>query len=248
MKKRILIVVYALLLCVTICFAWLSNSRVNYVEDIQVQFPQGALTISNPEVDGIIGRVNENGQFEKVNVLTIDSKSMVPGSGQKFQIRLKNLAETKAQKIKLGVAIKVWTPDTAAAADDETRLTESVNSADALDMIYLSVIKNAAIGGGANNGDLFDSENSVSVRLSEATVMGSAEEKTYFLWVCGDGNEIVVPAITASGSGNQPANTAETTGELGNYNVTINCSFEFDPEATAEHQNVKIEALAFRVE
>lgn len=255
MKKRILIVVYALLLCVTVCVAWLSNSRINYVKEILVDFPDGALTIGNPDVAGVIGRIDESGQFQRVDTLTFDPKSMVPGSGQNFQIRLKNMAESRTQKIKLGVAIKVWTPEVNTVADGDAGVTESVNEADVLDMIYLSVIKNASTGSGNNEVENFDSENSISVRLGQASAIGEAKEKTYFLWVCGDGNEIIVPAKAQSDSesgettGTTESETeSETEIPIEDFDITINCSFGFDPDATAEHQNVKIQALAFRVE
>ena len=253
MKKRILIVVYALLLCVTICFAWLSNSRVNYVKNINVDYKNGALTIGHAGVKGVIGRIDENGNFQMVEKLEIDPKVMVPGSGHKFQIRLKNTEEITEQKIKLGVLIRL------SEGTKETRGVDGEQDStlpDVFDKLYISVLKKAANGGGANNVE-FDSENSFSVKLSAASVYGNKKDNMYFLWICGEGNEIILPATRTESSSDSNSDSGEeleegsatqTTDSYDDYNVTINCSLEFDPSAAAQHQNIQIETLAFRVE
>ena len=46
MKKRILIIIYALLLCVTASFAWLSNFEIKPVNNVLIDFrgkPEGGL-------------------------------------------------------------------------------------------------------------------------------------------------------------------------------------------------------------
>ena len=253
MKKRILIVVYALLLCVTICFAWLSNSRVNYVREINVDFKNGALTVDRAGVTGVIGTVDSKGEFKAVDKLSIDSRLMIPGSGHKFQIRLKNIDETKTQKIKLGVLIKL---------NDDTDVPQGTGELpDVFDKLYISVLKRATSSGEANNVE-FDSDNSFSVKLNEASVYGNPDDKMYFLWICKDETEIILPAKESDSDaseslGNEVSPVAETeteadatqtTGPYDDYNITINCSLEFDPSATAQHQNIQIETLAFRVE
>ena len=51
MKKRILIIFYALLLCVTASFAWLSNFQPNKVTNLSVDYSGGALTVADLDFD-----------------------------------------------------------------------------------------------------------------------------------------------------------------------------------------------------
>lgn len=234
MKKRILIAVYALLLCVTACFAWLSAREAKYVTELNVDFDNGALTVAHPDVQALIGTVDADGEFQPTDKL--DFSRMVPGKGQRFQIKLKNNSDEKMQKIKLGVAIK------ADVRDEDVDATESASETEKkltlLDMIYVSVIKEASYGGGDADLDFKNDDNSVSKKLSDASVMGRPEDNSYFLWICDEGTEIIVPPNTATPDPNDPYKEY----------ITINCSVEFAPDATAEYQNKAIEALAFRVE
>ena len=52
MKKRILIIVYALLLCVTASFAWISNFDQSRVESVMFNYNNGALTVWNNNFEG----------------------------------------------------------------------------------------------------------------------------------------------------------------------------------------------------
>ena len=207
MKKRIMIVVYALLLCVTASFAWLSNFQANEVSNVSVDFSDGALTVIDPGFDAYIEVKNANGAFEPVvQDFVFDKKQMVPDTITPFNVKIKNKSTESARKAKLGVAIRV-NP----AQLDEVNL---------LDVIYIDAVM------GDGFGDV--KKQHVYIKLSEAQRVGADDSGEYFLWIYGDGNEIEIPAT-------------------GKY-VTITCSFYYDQNATAAHQNKTIEAMAFRLE
>ena len=210
-KKRILIIFYALLLCVTASFAWLSNFQANIVEDIKVDFRNGALTVVNLDFDAHIETRNADGVFEQIpeGTFTFDKRQMVPDSITPFKIKIKNNSTTEERKAKLGVAIRL----------DESQM-DDVNI---LDVLYLDVVA----GGGFKDGN----NHHVFVKLNAAEPIGAEGSGEYFLWIYGDGEEIVIPPTTPKSE----------------Y-VTLDCSFYYDQNATAEYQNKTVQALAFRIE
>ena len=210
-KKRILIIFYALLLCVTASFAWLSNFQANYVEDIKVDFREGALTVVNLDFDAFIETRDANGDFARIpeGTFSFDKKQMYPDSITPFKIKIKNNSTTEERKAKLGVAIRL----------DPSQI-DDVNL---LDMLYLDVVAGNGFSG-ANNYHVF-------LKLNAAEQVGASDSGEYFLWVYGDGSEIIIPPTTPD-----------------NEYVTLDCSFYFDQNATAEYQNKSIQAMAFRLE
>lgn len=211
MKKRILIIFYALLLCVTASFAWLSNFQANIVEDIKVDFREGALTVVNLDFDAYIETRADDGSFNKIpeGPFMFDKKQMVPDAMTPFKIKIKNNSLTEERKAKLGVAIRI----------DPTQM-EDVNI---LDVLYLDVV--------AGNGFKDGNNHHVFLRLNAAEPIGTVGSGEYFLWIYADGSEISVPPSTAE-----------------NEYVTLDCSFYYDQNATAEYQNKSIQAMAFRIE
>lgn len=212
MKKRILIVIYALLLCVTASFAWLSNFQANYVTNLKVDYQDGALKVINLDYDAYIETRDADGSFVRVPdgaPFEFDSKNMIPDSITPFKIKIRNNSETEDRKAKLGLAIRI-----------DPKQMETVNL---LDVLYLDVVA----------GDGFGEANSyhVFLKLSDAEPIGLADSGEYFLWIYGDGDEIIIPSVD---------------GGMG-Y-ATLDCSFYYDQNATAEYQNKSIEALAFRLE
>lgn len=210
MKKRILIIFYALLLCVTASFAWLSNFHANVVKTIDIDFQDGALTVVDLDFDAYIETRNSDGDFERIpeGIFKFDSKQMIPDSITPFKIKIKNYSTSESNKAKLGLAIRI----------------DPVKQGDVniLDMFYIDVV--AGNGFGENKLHVF-------LKLSEAEPIGNENSGEYFLWIYGDGKEITVPPTKA-----------ETE-----Y-VTLDCSFYYDQNATAEYQNKAIHAMAFRLE
>lgn len=211
MKKRILIIFYALLLCVTASFAWLSNFQANIVEDIRVDFHEGSLTVVNLDFDAHIETKNASGVFEKIpdGPFVFDKKQMVPDSITPFKIKIKNNSTTDDRKAKLGIAIRI----------DPTQISE----ANILDVMYIDVV--------AGNGFSRANNYHVFLKLNAAEPVGAEGSGEYFLWIYGDGEEITIPPTTAE-----------------NEYVTLDCSFYYDQNATAEYQNKSIQAMAFRLE
>ena len=206
MKKRILIIVFALLLCVTASFAWLSNFEKQVVSAVNVGFPDGALSVvqldfdASMEVevsDGVFRPLDDNENF------TFDKQKMIPNAVTPFKIKIKNNSD-QATDAKLVVSIKI---------DPEQAKTANI-----LDVLYLDVI----------SGDGFSAVNDyhVFVNLKEAKVVGDASGGNYLLYVYGDGNEITIPPSA---------------------NVTLDCYFYYDQNATAVYQNKNI-AVSFRIE
>ena len=209
MKKRILIIVCALLLCVTGTFAWLSNFQANYVTELKVDYQDGALKVVNLNFDAYIEARNDNGAFVRVpdgEAYSFDSRKMVPDSITPFKIKIKNQSTTEFRKAKIGIAINI-----------------DPSHASLLDMIYIEVV--AGLGfSGTTNYHMF-------LKLKDAQVIGSEDSGEYFLWIYGEGSEIMIPPTTAA------------------YEyVTLDCSFYYDQNATAEYQNKSIRAMQFRVE
>ena len=179
MKKRILIIIYALLLCVTASFAWLSNFNVTPVKSIAVDF-QGAdkgglATVASFDFDTALEIVDENGDYvplEKDVPYTFDSKNMVPDSMTSFRLKIKNNSTTESRTTKLVVAISID--------------PEQAKQANILDVLYLDVV--------ASDGFMNLENYHIYVRLNEAKEVGAKGSGEYTLTIYGDGNELVIPA------------------------------------------------------
>ena len=217
MKKRILIVVYALLLCVTASFAWLSNFNKTNVKDLHVDFRHGALTVTDPGFQAFIETRDANGNFVRIPdgvdgeqlPYTFNHKDMVPDTITPFKIKIKNNSSTEERKAKLGIALRID--------------PEAAKVANILEVMYIDVI--------AGDGFSDDENYHIYMRLDEASVVGNSENGEYFLWLYGEGSEIIIPP----------------TSDDKEY-VTLDCSFYYDQNATAKYQNQSIFALSFRLE
>ena len=217
MKKRILIVIYALLLCVTASFAWLSNFNKTDVKNLLIDYQAGELTITDLGFQAFIETPNSDGVFERIPddldggqlPFTFDHKAMVPDSVTPFKIKIKNNSSEKSRDAKLGIALRID--------------PEAAKVANILEVMYIDVI--------AGDGFSDDENYHIYMRLDEASVVGNSENGEYFLWLYGEGSEIIIPP----------------TSDDKEY-VTLDCSFYYDQDATAEYQNKSIQAIAFRLE
>ncbi len=97
MKSRILRLLYAVLLLVSITFAWILTGDVNRVPSLSIDYKDdGTLQIANMDVNASIWiydstndtyiAMPENYQF--------DSNSMIPGATVPFRIRIENNSES----------------------------------------------------------------------------------------------------------------------------------------------------------
>ena len=134
---------------------------------------------------------------------------MVPDSVTPFKIKIKNNSSEEGRKAKLGVAMRID--------------PEAAKVANILEVMYIDVI--------AGNGFSDDENYHVYMRLDEASVVGNGDNGEYFLWIYGDGSEVIIPPTTAE-----------------NEYVTLDCSFYFDQNATAKYQDQSIFELSFRLE
>ena len=174
MKKRILIVIYALLLCVTASFAWLSDFQEERVGSISVDFQHGALTVVNVDFDAFLETRDANGNFVPLGEnekFIFDKKNMVPDAMTPFKIKIKNNSTTESRKAKLGVAISIDPVE-----EGEVNI---------LDMLYLDIVAVS----GFRTTDTYH----VYVRLSEADEIGADGSGTYYLTIYGDGSELIIP-------------------------------------------------------
>ena len=186
MKKRIFVIVLALLLCVTASFAWLSNFESKRVKNINVGF-DNPVSIAKLDLDASIEVESTPGVFEKLTddkPFTFDKRQMIPDSVTRFKINVTNTAklvegagQSQATKFKLAVAIKI-----------DPKQAEVANL---LDVLYLDVMV-----GNANNGA---NDNHVFVSLSEAEEIGEAGSGTYLFYVYDEKNTIsVLPESTVT--------------------------------------------------
>lgn len=179
MKKRILIIIYALLLCVTASFAWLSNFEIKPVNNVLIDFrgkPEGGLaTVASFDFDTVLEIADENGDYvslAKDVPYTFDKKNMIPDSMTSFRIKLKNNSDTESRTTKLILGISID--------------PEEAKNVNILDVLYLDVV--------ASSGFMNLENYHIYVRLNEAKEIGAAGSGEYTLTLYGEGNELVIPA------------------------------------------------------
>lgn len=218
MKKRILIIVYALLLCVTASFAWISNFDQSRVESVMFNYNNGALTVWNNNFEGklmvpVVEGTNADGtpkeiwkDVDKNKIYTFDSTKFVPDSVTPFRLGIKNISG-EDQQARLSLVFKMDTEDV-----------------ELLNYIYINII-------GVESGN-FAKEDSYHrfVKLSEAEqISNNGEEAEFVLRLYSYSNPVAVPKVN-------------------NRFFEFDCFFYFDPEAPTEMQHKSISAMAFRLE
>lgn len=222
MKKRILIIVYALLLCVTASFAWISNFSETHVKSsVQINYNNGALTVWNNNFEGklmvpkVVGTNADGTPKEEWNVVEnhiFDSTKFVPDSVTPFRLGIKNKSGEN-QQARLSLVFKMPTEDV-----------------ELLNYIYINVIGIEVEN--KNPEWSFAKEDSYHrfVKLSEAEQISSNDgESEFVLRLYSYSNPIAVPNVN-------------------NRFFEFDCFFYFDPEAPTEMQHKSISAMAFRLE
>ena len=220
MKKRILIILYVLLLCGTVTFAWLSNAQNSINKTVDVDYSQGKAVITDFAFDAYLEeKVGDNYvAVEKDSAFAFDSNDTVPGARLPFRIRVKNLGTVeKKTKLVLDMQIDGYDP--------------SADNANILDVLYVEVVL----------GDGFSESGTRHAfkKLSEATYKGNG---LFSLEIYSEGEEIAVPIPSVVNA------RLKDLGKPQNGYATFNCSFYYDQVAGAIYQGMGINALSFRLE
>lgn len=272
MKKRILIIVYVLLLCGTITFAWLSNAQSNINEYVDVQFNSGKAIVVDLPFKAYLERKLAEGEndtdsdgYVRVNGdFSFDTKATIPGSRLPFRIRIQNPeAESKGTKLVLDMYIEGYDPN---SEEEFIR-----NKADFLDAVYIEIVLgegfNAVVDDesdttqesgtdetdegetdeGESETDETQNEDESDEKVETRHIFKKLSEATYK----GDG----IFSLEIYGENDKlviPTKDAvidylddpyKTTGY-----VALNCSFYYDQNAGAEYQGMGIDSLFFRLE
>ena len=220
MKKRILIVVYVLLLCVTASFAWLSNIQETETKFVNVDFENAMITDfsldATLDIDDSYVEERVPGKNGERDEIKLRKKSTLPGSRIPFTIDITRDVTTE-KKTKLFLDLEL----------DEA-------NADILEFIYIEVVYTEVTQISGTNEFSTESRH-VYKRLSESEKGGYYGD--YSVEIFGEGREITIPIKRdENGDGND-----ETF-------VTLKCNFYYSNEATAEHQDMGIDAMVFRME
>lgn len=221
MKKRILIIMYVLLLCVTVSFAWLSNIQETSTESVSVDFNNAMITDlefnANLEIDPSYCDAEHSGEG-----IRLSEKVMIPNARIPFKINIDRAENEKKAKLFLDLAID--------CSEDET--VEGIPMI--LDKIYVDIVfteRSIQYPNGRTR--------HVLKKLSEFS------EKDGFygdfsVELFGVGEEIIVGSI-ADENNDKQINDTESV-------LTLSCSLFYDNSATAEYQEMGIDAMLFRLE
>ena len=113
-KKKILIVVYTILLGITVSFAWILNPESNVSDSFYIEYggsSDNTLVVAPKDIEMIV-YAQRSGKWLKAGsssdkknqdeLFSVDSSTVIPNSSAPFRIRLKNKSnETKKIKIVL---------------------------------------------------------------------------------------------------------------------------------------------------
>jgi len=89
--KRIIALVYALLLCVTVSFAWILTEKENIVEDVIVGYNNGNLVIAAKDISGKLVISDDEGNETVLDQEYLFSPTeIIPNSVVAFSLRIKN--------------------------------------------------------------------------------------------------------------------------------------------------------------
>ena len=222
MKKRILIVVYVLLLCVTASFAWLSNIQETNVKSVNVDFENAMITDFSLDAELKIDPSYVETSDEEKNDesgIKLSGNSTLPGSRIPFEI--------------------VITRDEKAEKKSKLFLDLELDEADAeiLKFIYVEVVYTevTVIKGEGNKEEYSTKSRHVFKRLLDSEQGGYYGD--YSVEIFGEGNEIIIPPQRVEKENSPPE-----------MYVTLNCSFYYSDEATATCQDMGIDAMVFRME
>ena len=216
-KRKWLLAFYALILCVSISFAWILDPNKNASDSFFLQYGDGAnqsLVVSPKDLEMII-YTQKDGQWKTVgsskdvdinaNRFTVDPKSVIPHAAIPFRIRLKNKSDST---IRLRLMMTGIVCDSTLVADD---------------LVYVSAM------GGANYAKYdVTSPTSVYFPINDGEVVEVNENKNLTTYDIVLYDEIEVPATS------------------GNNYVELDGYFYFDKRMTVVCQNKTFYVSSFR--
>lgn len=89
--KRIFALAYAILLCVTVSFAWILTEEENVVKDVEVGYGNGMLTVASKDISGKLIITDDEGNETELNdKYLFSSTDILPNSVIAFSLRIKN--------------------------------------------------------------------------------------------------------------------------------------------------------------
>ena len=169
MKKRILIVVYVLLLCVTASFAWLSNIQETETKSVNVDFENAMITDFSLDAKLII---DDSYVESRESGIKLNETSTLPGSRIPFTIDITR-DEITEKKTKLFLDLELDEAD-----------------AEILKFIYVEVVYTEVTQiPGTNN--YSTKSRHVYKNLSESETGGYYGD--YSVEIFGEGSEIIIP-------------------------------------------------------
>jgi len=91
LTKRIFALVYAILLCVTVSFAWILTEEENVVKDVTVGYGDGKLVVASKDISGKLIITDDAGNETELNEdYFFSSTEILPNSVIAFSLRIKN--------------------------------------------------------------------------------------------------------------------------------------------------------------
>lgn len=91
MSKRIIALIYAILLCVTVSFAWILSEKENIVKDVTIGYNDGKLVIAPTDIQGkVIISDSFGNETELTDDFEFNPTDIIPNSIIAFSLRLRN--------------------------------------------------------------------------------------------------------------------------------------------------------------
>ena len=217
MKKRIFLIFWCLLLCVTVSFSWIITNKENIVKFVRVDYTgnNGTLVVApkkiqmsvlmNDPTTNEMKVIGSSTDVKNPNNELFEVKNIVPNSNVPFKIRLKNKS---SEVIQLKISLERFVCD--------ERLLQEGNS-----KIYLSAVAGSNY---ANYPNVVAPEN-IYEPLSVAQKMENSEENEYYLTLY---EMVRVPPTGQDGF------------------VDIDCYFYFDKNMDNTYQDLDFSVLSFR--
>ena len=172
MKKRILWIVYSLLLCCTVTFAWILSGKPLAVPYVMLDYAEeNQMFISSVGVNAK-AYFRQGDQEVPAEDFYLDPSKLVPGTIIPFTITLDYQAQDEARS---AISVKL------------SMIGITVSDPKLLDKMYVSVTpKNERLT--STNG-----RQTLYICLNEAEPMGEAGEETYRLNIYDSSNQLIIP-------------------------------------------------------
>lgn len=94
MGKKLLLVAYCILLCITITFSWLFDIEPNYVQNIVIDFEKNNLFIVNAKIEAKLFMEQNGNDVQVDDSFELDSSLLIPNAVIPFYITISNTGES----------------------------------------------------------------------------------------------------------------------------------------------------------